>query len=136
MHLILNDGSGILMNTKSKRKILIKAALVYKLHWVSRKKRVAACCPECMVCCPECTVCCPECSVCCPECAVCCPECSVCCPECTVCCPECTVCSFTKLLSQFLFKMAAWHQERCSALRLSVSTCPSVALETEQCWSR
>ena len=45
MHLILNDGSGIPLNTKSKRKILIKAALVYKLHWGSRKKKMA-CSPE------------------------------------------------------------------------------------------
>ena len=46
MHFILNDGSGILLNTKSKRKILIKSALVYKPHWDSRKKKVAACSPE------------------------------------------------------------------------------------------
>ena len=42
MHLILNDGSGIPLNTKSKRKILIKAALVYKPHWGLRKKKVAS----------------------------------------------------------------------------------------------
>ena len=41
MHLILNDGSGIPLNTKSKRKILIKAALVYEPHWGSNKKVVA-----------------------------------------------------------------------------------------------
>ena len=46
MHLILNDGSGIPLNTKSKRKILIKAALVYKPHWGSSKKKVTACSPE------------------------------------------------------------------------------------------
>ena len=49
MHLILNDGSGIVLNTKSKRKILIKAALVYKPHRDLRKKNVVACSPEFMV---------------------------------------------------------------------------------------
>ena len=46
MRLILNDGSSIPLSTKSKRKLLIKAALVYKPHWGSRKKKVVACSPD------------------------------------------------------------------------------------------
>ena len=46
MHLFLNTGSGIVLNTKSNRKIQIKAALVYKPYWGSRKKKVATCSPH------------------------------------------------------------------------------------------
>ena len=49
MHLILNDGYGILLNIKSKRKILTQATLVYKLQGGSRKKKVAGCSPQFMV---------------------------------------------------------------------------------------
>ena len=40
MHLVLNDGGDIPLNTISKRKILIKAAMVYKPHVDMRKKNV------------------------------------------------------------------------------------------------
>ena len=55
MHLILNDGRGILLSTKSKRKILMKATLFYKpqgmgwgLGWGEglEGEKVAACSPE------------------------------------------------------------------------------------------
>ena len=49
MHLILNDGSVIPSSTKSKRIILMKAALVCKPHWGSRKKKVVACGQEFIV---------------------------------------------------------------------------------------
>ena len=45
MHLILHDesgirhASGIRLNTGSERKILIKATLVYKPQWGSRRKK-------------------------------------------------------------------------------------------------
>ena len=38
MHIILNDGSGILLNTKSKRKIIIKATLVHKPQGTQARK--------------------------------------------------------------------------------------------------
>ena len=43
MHLKLNDGSGTILNTKSKKKLLIKDALVYKPQGGSRKKKIVAC---------------------------------------------------------------------------------------------
>ena len=49
MRSILNNGTGIPLNTKSKRKILIKAALVDKPQGGSRKKKVVACSPEFML---------------------------------------------------------------------------------------
>ena len=38
MHIILNDGSGILLNTKSKRKIIIKTTLVHKPQGTQARK--------------------------------------------------------------------------------------------------
>ena len=46
MHSSLNDDSSTLLGIGSKKKIHKKAALVYKPHVTSRKKKVAACSPE------------------------------------------------------------------------------------------
>ena len=43
---ILNDGSAVPLNTKSTRTILIKVALVSKLHEGSRKKKGTICSPD------------------------------------------------------------------------------------------